>query len=387
MPYMRSPKQPVYKNIKKSNLLYFILLATSFVFSCGSSEAKTDTKPANLTVIITIVGASDTQPAGDGSGEVRVSAYAKDAVRYAYRFDNGELQETSSRTMNQTFSQEGTNSYSIEVYAYSDSGESVSNTQTINVFRSSPEETASLVFADEFEYSGSPDSSKWHPQVIGPNNGSWYNEEVQHYTARPVNSYVSNGTLKIKAQREEYTSGGILKSFTSARLNSKYAFTYGRVEVRAKLPAEGGTWPAIWTLGTNINETGNYFGEQYGNAGWPACGEIDIMEQTGWDKNNTLAYFHWGNTNTGAYSTEGGETTVPTSTNEFHVYSLEWDASTMKVRVDDTLVYELANTQDKPYDNPHYILLNLAMGGNLGGEIPVDFTDAILEIDYVRVYQ
>ncbi len=368
-------------------MLYFSILASIFVLSCSSTEAETDTIPTNLTVIITIVGTSDTQPAGDGSGEVRVSAYAEDAVRYAYRFDNGELQETASRTMNHTFSREGTNSYSIEVYAYSASGESISKTQTINVFKSSAEETASLVFADEFEYNGSPDSSKWHHQVIGPNNGSWYNGEAQHYTASLENSYVSNGTLKIKAIKEEHTSGGTTKSYTSARLNSKYAFTYGRVEVRAKLPAQAGTWPAIWTLGANINETGNYFGQQYGSVGWPACGEIDIMEQTGWDKNSTIAYFHWGNTNTGVYSSEGGETAVPTATNEFHIYSLEWDANTLIIKVDDTLVYQLANTQDKPYDNPHYLLLNIAMGGNLGGEIPTNFADATLEIDYVRVYQ
>ena len=112
--------------------------------------------------------------------------------------------------------------------------------------------------------------------------------KLQHYTDEISNSYVSNGTLKIKAIKENYTYNGVTKNYTSARLNSKYAFQYGRIDVGAKLPAEAGTWPAIWTLGCNINETGNYFGSTYGSVGWPDCGEIDIMEQNGWDKNSYL---------------------------------------------------------------------------------------------------
>src|SRR5690554_4138890 len=144
---------------------------------------------------------------------------------------------------------------------------------------------------------------------------------MQHYTARPENSYVSGGTLKIKALKEQYSYGTSTKSYTSARLNSKFAFTFGRVEVRAKLPSAAGTWPAIWTLGANCNETGGVFGGQYGSGGWPSCGEIDIMEQTGWDKNKTISHFHWGDRNTGAYKDTGGEISVPTSTKDFHVYA------------------------------------------------------------------
>lgn len=380
---------------KKFNLLSIVLATVILFISCSSSNADPEISLTELSVFITIVGASDSNPAGDGSGEVRVSAYAENAVSYGYRFEGGELQQTVSRTMSHTFNQEGTYSYAIEVFAYSDSGESISDTRAVTIFKGTLEEEASeeeeevatLVFSDEFEYEGGPDSEKWHHQVIGPNNGSWFNDEKQLYTARAENSFVSNGTLKIKAIKESYTSGGVTKSYTSARMNSKYAFTYGRVEVRAKLPAEAGTWPAIWTLGANINETGNYFGQQYGSVGWPACGEIDIMEQTGWEKDSTLGYFHWGNTNTGAYNSEGGETSVPRSTDDFHVYILEWNASTLKIKVDGTLVHQLSNTQDKPYDNPHYLLLNIAMGGNLGGEIPTNFSEAILEIDYIRVYQ
>lgn len=127
-----------------------------------------------------------------------------------------------------------------------------------------------LVWSDEFNYTGPVDPNKWHHQVIPIINGTdWANGEQQHYTDRISNSYVNNGSLKIKAIRENYTYNNTTKLYTSARLNSKFAFQYGRVDIRAKLPAEAGTWPAFWTLGANINEIGNYFGSTYGSVGWP----------------------------------------------------------------------------------------------------------------------
>tara|TARA_R110000764_G_scaffold61653_1_gene131245 strand:- start:73971 stop:74801 length:831 start_codon:yes stop_codon:yes gene_type:complete len=248
-------------------------------------------------------------------------------------------------------------------------------------------EFRTLVFADEFEYEGRPDNQKWHHQIIPPNNGSWYNDELQHYTDSEENSYANNGTLKIKAIKEQYSYHGSTKEYTSARLNSKFTFTYGRVEVRAKLPGTAGTWPAIWTLGANVNETGNYFGDQYGEEGWPLSGEIDIMEQTGWDKNKTISHFHWGDLKTKEYRNTGGEATVPNASNEYHIYAMEWDSESIKTYVDDTLVFELQNAKDKPYNHGHYLILNIAIGGNLGGELPETFTEDILEIDYVRIYQ
>lgn len=244
-----------------------------------------------------------------------------------------------------------------------------------------------LLWADEFDGTGRPDPDKWVAQTLPPAGGGWFNGEQQHYTDRLSNAVVSNGTLKITARREDFTVEGSQRPYTSARLNSTFAFTYGRVEVRARLPEERGTWPAIWTLGANVNERGNPFGTTYGDVGWPACGEIDIMEQTGWDKRNTLAYFHWGDTRTGEYGTQGGSILNPDSTSAFHVYALDWDEERMRVYLDDELVWELDNTEGRPFDNPHYLLLNIAMGGNLGGDIPRDFDEAVMEIDYVRVYE
>ena len=248
-------------------------------------------------------------------------------------------------------------------------------------------EFRTLAFADEFEYDGRPDEQKWHHQVIPPNNGSWHNDELQHYTDREDNSYVNEGSLKIKAIKEQYSYNGSTKEYTSARLNAKFAFTYGRIEVRGKLPSTAGTWPAIWTLGANVNETGNYFGDQYGNVGWPLCGEIDIMEQTGWNKNNTISHFHWGDLDTEVYSDGGGETAVANASSEYHVYSMEWDSESIKTYVDDTLVHEFQNGTNKPFNHEHYLILNIAIGGNLGGDVPANFTEDIFEIDYVRIYQ
>lgn len=335
---------------------------------------------------ITVVGTNENNPTGDGSGVVRVSVTAKNAVRYAFRFENGDLQDSQSGAIDHVFTQNGTHSYTIVAWAYSETGEFINKTMSVEVFKSD-QAFVTLVFSDEFEYEGSPDAEKWHHQVIPPNNGSWHNDELQHYTDRIENSVVGDGTLKIKALKEQYTVGTSTKSYTSARLNSKFAFTYGRVEVRAKLPAEAGTWPAIWTLGANSNEIGNFFGNQYGSGGWPGSGEIDILEQTGWDKNSIISHFHWGDRNTGEYKNIGGTAPVTNASGDFHIYSMQWTSSSIKTFVDDKLIYELPNSSEKPFDHPHYLLLNVAMGGNLGGNVPEDFEQGVYEIDYVRVYQ
>lgn len=354
--------------------------------SCSTKDDQANDTPSNLAINITLVGANQQNPNGDGSGVIQVTATATNATRFAFRFDNGDVQESNSGTMEYTFSEEGTNTYSVVAWAYSESGEFINETVNITVYKSDAMFN-NLVFFDEFENEGSPDAEKWHHQVITPNNGSWHNGELQHYTDRTENSEVSSGTLKIKAIKEQFTYGSSTKSYTSARLNSKYAFTYGRVEVRAKLPGNAGTWPAIWTLGANSNETGNFFGNQYGSGQWPGCGEIDIMEQTGWDKNTIISHFHWGDRNTGEYKNVGGTTPILNASEDFHIYSMEWTSNSIKAFVDDKLVYELPNSSEKPYDHPHYLLLNIAMGGNLGGDVPENFIEDTFEIDYVRVYQ
>lgn len=244
-----------------------------------------------------------------------------------------------------------------------------------------------LVFFDEFDNEGHPDPNKWHHQILPPKDGSWFNDELQHYTDRLINSSVTNGKLTICALKEDYEVEGSKKSYTSARLNAKFAFTYGKVEVRAKLPTVAGTWPAIWTLGANVNERGNYFGNRFGSVGWAKCGEIDILEQTGWDKEHTISHFHWDDLITKVYHEEGSTHTLSTSDDGFHVFSMEWTQDRIRTFVDGNLVYELENSDNKPFNHHHYLILNLAMGGNLGGKVPSSFSQADFVIDYVRIYQ
>lgn len=368
------------------NLFNISLVTLLFALSCSSGGSSPEMAPTGFQIEAAPVGADQANPQGDGSGKVIITATAKNAVRYAFRIGTGDMIESQTGILEHQFLTNGTHSYTISAWAYSDSGEFITKTIAVEVYRSD-EKYATLVFSDEFDQEGRPDTQKWHHQIVPPNNGSWHNGELQHYTDREGNSFISDGTLKIKALKEQYTYNGSTKAYTSARMNAKFAFTYGRVEVRAKLPSPAGTWPAIWTLGADSNETGNYFGDQYGSVGWPLCGEIDILEQTGWDKNSTLSHFHWGDLNTEEYKEEGGETPIANASTEYHIFSLEWDATNLKTYVDDTLVHTFQNGSNRPFNKPHYLILNIAMGGNLGGEVPADFTEGTFEIDYVRIYQ
>ena len=285
--------------------------------------------------------------------------------------------------------------YIDNIYFYGDNGQSTDaqdnndndDTSTGNDASSATDyDNLELIWNDEFDYSGRPDTAKWFHQTFAPNGGSWFNGELQHYVDNEQTTYVDNGSLKIVARKQNYTTQGSTKNYTSARLNSKGSFQYGRVDVRAKLPQGGGTWPAIWTLGTNINEAGNYYGNQYGSVGWPACGEIDIMEQNGWDKNQTYGYFHWGDTQTGAYVNQGTTTYIDNSVN-YHLYSLIWTEQVMQILLDNEVFIEVPNDATNPYDNPHYLLMNIAVGGNLGGNVPNNFGTQTMEVDYVRIYR
>ena len=242
-----------------------------------------------------------------------------------------------------------------------------------------------LVWSDEFDETGAISNSNWYHQTQLIDGNSWANGELQHYTNRQANSYVSNGTLKIKAKLETYTNQGVTKNYTSARLNSKFAFRYGRVEVRAKLASVAGTWPAIWMLGKNINENGAYWDNLgYGTSSWPSCGEIDIMEPN-IEKTRVLATWHWDNGSGYQYNGNHINTTNADTSQNFHDYVLVWTPDSMKIYMDSNLVNQMNVVS--PFDTDFFILLNVAMGGDLGGTIASNFNEDILEIDYVRVYQ
>lgn len=229
------------------------------------------------------------------------------------------------------------------------------------------------------------DDSKWFHQTQLPDGKAWFNDEQQHYTNRIDNAYISNGTLKIVARKERYTDQGSTKQYTSARLNSKFAFKYGRVEVRAKLPAGQGTWPAIWTLGKNINELGAYWQTKgHGTTSWPACGEIDIMEHWGSDQ-----YFVQSATHTTSSSDDtvnkGGQY-LKTATSQFHTYSVDWSEKELVFSIDNKRHYRykppVKNTRNWPFHAEQYLILNLA----IESDIYHSFNSAQMEIDYVRIY-
>ena len=243
-----------------------------------------------------------------------------------------------------------------------------------------------LVWSDEFEGNGAIDPEKWHHQTQIPNGQSWYNGEIQHYTDRIENSFVSEGTLKIMAKRETYTNQGVTKDFTSARLNSKFAFTYGRVVVRAKLPFGIGTWPAIWMLGKNIIEPGAYFTSTHGTTSWPACGEIDIMEQTGQDKTGVGATVHFPNSSGTGPSFITASRSIENS-EEYHVYTVEWRQDEIIFAADNEIYHRVTNVSELPFNSDFFLILNVAMGGTLGGLVDPNFTSDQMVVDYVRVYQ
>ena len=230
-----------------------------------------------------------------------------------------------------------------------------------------PTDYTNLVWFDEFDTDGAPDATKWGYDLGA---GGWGNNEAQTYTNAAANATVTGGNLVIKAIRTGPNT------YTSARLKTenKYEFTYGKVEVRAKLPSGGGTWPAIWMLGAN-----------YDTVSWPACGEIDIMEYVGNNPDVVLSTLHFPGNSGGNGVT--GSTTVSGASTQFHVYKAVWSPSSIRFYVDDVLFHSMPNNSSIPFNSDFFLILNVAMGGNLGGVIDPSFTQSAMEIDYVRVYQ
>tara|TARA_B100001093_G_scaffold81698_1_gene73102 strand:+ start:6869 stop:8494 length:1626 start_codon:yes stop_codon:yes gene_type:complete len=225
-----------------------------------------------------------------------------------------------------------------------------------------------LVWSDEFSYNGKLDSDKWVYEI----RDQWYNEELQATTDRLDNIVVENGVLKIIAKRESYNG----KQFTSGRVktNKKFDFTYGRVDIRAKLPGKKGTWPALWLLGSN-----------YDQIDWPKCGELDIMEHAGNRLNKIQATAHHPD-NYG--SGDGGKTNAYNDVStEFHIYSVVWTEKAITFLIDDEPFHIVGNACSLPYNWNFFVIVNIAMGGTFGGNVPSDFSSDIMEVDYVRVYQ
>ncbi|TWV96786.1 glycoside hydrolase family 16 protein [Chitinophaga pinensis] len=233
------------------------------------------------------------------------------------------------------------------------------------------------VWADEFDYTGLPDNTKWGYDLGG---GGWGNNELEYYTNSLDNASVANGKLTITAKKEAKEN----RNYTSARLvtRGKGDFLYGRFEIKAKLPAGKGTWPAIWMLPTDW---------AYGD--WPKSGEIDIMEHVGYDPDvihittHTEAYYF----KIGTQKTATKK--IANATTEYHLYRIDWTPYAISGYIDNQLIFKFVNEGKGytvwPFDKKFHLLLNIAVGGDWGGAQGMD--DSIypvtMDVDYVRVYK
>ncbi len=235
-----------------------------------------------------------------------------------------------------------------------------------------------LVWNDEFDGRGLPDPAKWSYE-----EGFVRNREFQYYTReRSANARREKGSLVLEARLDSLRHANGVALCTSGSINTrgKASWKYGRFEIRAKLPGGIGAWPAIWMLGDNIPKVG-----------WPRCGEIDIMEYVGHRKDQVHFTVHA--QNEGRHVSKGVNVNFPTAETDFAVYVLEWERDALRFFVDGTLGLEFKRGDIAiapwPFDKPHYLLLNLAIGGSWGAEKGIDAVifPCRFEIDYVRVYQ
>ncbi|WYB15752.1 glycoside hydrolase family 16 protein (plasmid) [Pararhizobium sp. A13] len=237
-----------------------------------------------------------------------------------------------------------------------------------------------LVWSDDFNKPGLPDSKKWVYDTEANKTG-WYNNEKQYYAVRRLeNSKLENGKLTITARKEKLTSapdyGG--QNYTSARLitRGKASWTYGYFEIKARLPCGKGTWPAFWMLGPE-------------EIPWPDNGEIDIMEQVGKAPSKITGTIHTAST-AGTFG-DGGETTIRDACKKFHVYQTTWTPEKITIGVDGKVFHTYENDgkgkASWPFDTPHYLLVNLAIGGDMAGKVDDRIFPVSLDIDYIKVYQ
>ena len=363
------------------------LAAALLVSACGGGDSATDATPPTVAI---------TAAAGPGGTVVFTFAFSEDVgnsfAAEDVAVDGGNTAATVTRLDDTRYTLSvlqvsGTVSVTVGAGKFADAANNF-NVASASQSYADPSSNVpagySLVWSDEFSSAGLPASGKWAYDTYRNKDG-WFNNELQYYAKeRLENSSIADGVLSITAIRERLSSapdyGG--QNFTSARLitQGKFEFRYGFVEVRAKTPCSLGTWPAIWTLGIPSDN-------------WPVNGEMDIMEQRGvstGDKATVLGTLHMP-----AHYAGGGLTasrSVPDACTAFHKYQLTWTANQIQIGIDG-VVYNTydkpagANASTWPFDVPQYLLLNLAIGGDLGGPVPAGFTTDSLQVDYVRVYQ
>lgn len=239
-----------------------------------------------------------------------------------------------------------------------------------------------LVWSDEFAYNGAPDPAKWNYDL---GNHQWANRELQAYTDRPGNVIVRDGRLIIQALKEQDGE----RQYTSTRLTTfgRQSWQYGYFEIRAKLPKGKGSWPALWFLPDDIRQ----------GVRWPLCGEIDMLEHTDMHPGDLVYSLHSQKHNHTLKEGVQYSTTVHRDgiCEDFHVFGLEWTSEYVEYFLDGECVCRYAKADDEedqtetawPYDKPYYLILNIAVGGMMGGPVKDEDLPFVMEVDYVRVYQ
>lgn len=255
-------------------------------------------------------------------------------------------------------------------------GVDYSKSEPVTITQNDPNYDPNLVWSEEFDYTGLPAPARWNIETGGT---GWGNNELQYYTNSQNNLSVGNGMLTITAREEQF--GG--RNYTSGRITTqgKFDFKYGRIEARIKLPYGQGLWPAFWMLGANFS-----------SAGWPDCGEIDIMEMVGGTNNDNTCHatLHWDNN--GAHAQYGQSYTLPSGifADNFHIFSVRWNSQTVKAYVNDIQYFEIDITpaQLSEFQNNFFMILNVAVGGNWPGppNASTQFPQT-MQVDWIRVYQ
>ena len=355
------------RSASSSSMVFHLILnsvsnkdvSVEFALKEGTAHTPADFESKNGTVTI---------PAGKNEGTIEVTIA-------------GNAQDT--RQPNLQFTVQLTNPKNCTLTTASATGtivtENGSYLPTDNTGYSTPSSYPGFTLAWSDEFSGkSVDMNSWNME-IGNGDGGWGNNELEYYTGSSHNVFVSNGNLIIEARLEK--TGNF--NFTSCRMTTqnKKEFTFGRIDMRAKLPVGKGIWPALWMLGSNIT-----------SVGWPACGEIDIMELIGIHPSTVYGTLHW--SKSGTHDSKGSSYDLASGNfaDQFHVYSLIWVKDSLQILIDDQKYFEISATEigqaNYPFNAPEFLIFNVAVGGNWPG--PPDNSTVFPErmfVDYVRVFQ
>ncbi len=345
-------------------IVFNILLLLLFI-SCAEDNDNINSNPTNLTVEILSVDFETLHAV--------MQASAENAIEYKFFIDESSNSAVENETGLFEYIFEEPNSYIIETRAYGESGKYIKQDQQISFINDTTHEGYNLIWSDEFN-GNIINTSNW---TFETGAGGWGNNEWQYY--RQENAWLENGSLTIEARKEDYSGS----SYTSARMitKDKESFKYGRIDIRAILPEGQGIWPALWMLGDNIS-----------SAGWPKCGEIDIMEMVGGSNgdNTTHGTLHWDNN--GDYNYEGGSNSLASGifADKYHVFSIIWDETSINWLVDDKQFYVHDITPDhmSEFHQKFFLIFNVAVGGNWPG-YPDETTifPQQMKVDYVRVFQ